>query len=146
MGQSPIQFGQGASDPSDTYKGRSLLLPALLVLFAILYVILYIGSQMNQMFWFTIACYLVLAGLLFLRRPYLTVGKDFLRTRRFGGDRTVYQDNIKSITAQKGYVIVGQNKGGNWVFSKLINRYPTEAMTERLRTFAAVHRIPFEEK
>jgi hypothetical protein len=88
----------------------------------------------------------VLAGAFTLRRPYLSVGRDFVRSRRFAGDRDINISNIKAISAQKGYIVVEQHKGGNWVFSRVINRYPTDEMAVRLKTFAEQHGIPFTEK
>jgi hypothetical protein len=149
QGQAPLLSGKAAADPVDTFKGRSILMPAFLLLFILMYVIMTVGTQTKQsstMFWVTIGCYILLAVTFILRRPYLSVGKDFVKTRRFGGDKSVYKDNIKSISVQKGYVIISQHKGGNWVFSRLINRYPTEEMAQRLRTFASANQIAFEEK
>jgi hypothetical protein len=150
QGQSPLQVGRSSSEPVDTFKGRSIMMPAFLLLFTALYAILSAGSEYTEqnatMFWVTIACYVLLAVIFILRRPYLSVGKDYVKTRRFGGDRMLFRDNINSITVQKGYVVIGPKKGGNWVFSRLINRYPTEEMAERLRTFASTNQIPFEEK
>jgi hypothetical protein len=150
QGQTPLQVGRSSSDPVDTFKGRSIIMPVFLLLFTTLYAILSAGSQYTKenstMFWVTVGCYVLLAGIFVLRRPYLSVGKDYVKTRRFGGDRMLFRDNINSITVQKGYVIIGPKKGGNWVFSRLINRYPTEDMAERLRAFASSNQIPFEEK
>lgn len=134
----------------DTFKGRSYLMPAFLLLFILFYVIVTVNSaafkQADTMFWVTIACYVVLASLFMLRRPYLSVGSDFVRTRRFAGDRNVYVSNIKAINTQKGYIVIEQQKGGNWVFSRVMNRYPIEPMAARLKAFAEQHGIPFTEK
>ncbi|MFC5648425.1 hypothetical protein ACFPYJ_04665 [Paenibacillus solisilvae] len=152
QGKEPLMSTSGKSSaaPVDTYRGRSILMPAFLVLFTAMYVILTVGSESykesNTMFWVTIGLYLFLALVFVLRRPYMAVGKDFIRSRRFGGDRSLYKANIKSITLQKGYIIIAQQKGGNWVFSRVINRYPTNEMGERLRSFAASQDIPLTEK
>ncbi|BBH19886.1 hypothetical protein Back11_12310 [Paenibacillus baekrokdamisoli] len=151
QGKAPLMAtAKSTAEPIDTFKGRSILMPAFLVLFTAMYVILTLNSDnyknSGKMFWVTIGLYLFLALVFALRRPYMAVGKDYIRSRRFGGDRSVYKANIKAITIQKGYVIVEQIKGGNWVFSRVINRYPTEQMAERLRTFAASQEIPLNEK
>ena len=134
----------------DTFKGRSYLMPAFLLLFILFYVFITVTSpafkQADTMFWLTVVCYVVLAVLFTLRRPFLSVGRDYVRSRRFTGDRNIYVSNIKSITAQKGYVVIAQHKGGNWVFSRMINRFPTEQMAVRLKAFAEQHEIPFTEK
>lgn len=149
-GQSPLMSAKSGKDPLDTFKGRSYLMPAFLLLFILFYVIVTINSdafkQADTMFWVTIGCYVLLAGLFLLRRPYLAVGRDFVRSRRFTGDRNVYASNIKNISAQKGYVVIEQHKGGNWVFSRIMNRFQTEPMAERLKTFAEQHGIPYTQK
>ncbi|WP_219837526.1 hypothetical protein [Paenibacillus sp. R14(2021)] len=150
QGKSPLMAAKSGTDALDTYKGRSYVMPAFLLLFILFYVIVTINSsafkQTDNMFWITVACYVVLAGLFLLRRPYLSVGKDFIRSRRFAGDRNIYVSNMKGITIQKGYIVVEQHKGGNWVFSRVINRYPTEQMAERMKAFATQHGIPLTEK
>ena len=152
QGKEPLMSSgsKTTASPVDTYKGRSILMPAFLVLFTAMYIILTVGSasykESNTMFWVTISCYLFLALVFVLRRPYMSVGKDYIRSRRFGGDRSLYKANIKSIILQKGYIIIEQHKGGNWVFSRVINRYPTGEMGERLRSFATSQDIPLTEK
>lgn len=150
QGMAPLMASKTASSPIDTYKGRSLLMPAFLLVFTAVYASISIAQgtykDTGNMFWITIGCYIFLALLFMLRRPYLAIGKDFVRSRRFAGDRTLYLSSIKGISIQKGSVIIEQPKGGSWVFSRLFNRYPTDEMTERLRTFAAANNIPFAEK
>jgi hypothetical protein len=150
QGKAPLMSPKSSKEALDTFKGRSYVMPAFLLLFILCYVFITVNSeafkQAGTMFWVTIACYVGLAGLFLLRRPYLSVGSDFIRSRRFAGDRNINVSNIKSITVQKGYLVVAQHKGGNWVFSRLINRYPIEQMGVRMKAFAAQHGIPFIEK
>ncbi|AZN41976.1 hypothetical protein [Paenibacillus albus] len=149
-GQSPLMSTASTAEALDTYRGRSYLMPAFLLLFILFYVIVTVTADSfkdtGSMFWVTIGCYVVLALLFVLRRPYIAVGRDFVRSRRFTGDRSIYVSNIKAINVQKGYIVIEQIKGGNWVFSRVINRYPTEQIAERLRSFAGQHNIPFTEK
>ncbi|SFS62036.1 hypothetical protein [Paenibacillus sp. BC26] len=149
-GQAPLMSAKSGGVKLDTFKGRSYLMPAFLLLFILFYVIVTVSAdtykQTGNMFWLTVACYVILALLFTLRRPYLSVGSDFIRSRRFTGDRSIYVNNIKSISSQKGYIVVEQHKGGNWVFSRVMNRFPTDQMAERLRTFSAQHGISFTEK
>ncbi|MBO7746048.1 hypothetical protein I8J29_17705 [Paenibacillus sp. MWE-103] len=150
-GEAPLMSAKsGGAAGVETFKGRSYLMPAFLLLFILFYVIVTVTSdafkQGDTMFWVTIACYVLLAGLFVLRRPYLAIGRDFVRSRRFAGDRNIYVSNIKGINAQKGYVVIEQHKGGNWVFSRVMNRYPTEQMAARLKAFAEQNGIPFTEK
>ncbi|QHT61678.1 hypothetical protein GXP70_18005 [Paenibacillus lycopersici] len=149
-GQAPLMSAASGKEALDTYKGRSYLMPAFLLLFILFYVIVTLNAEAfkpdDTMFWVTIGLYIVLAGVFTLRRPYLAVGRDFVRSRRFTGDRSVSAGSIKGITTQKGYVIIEQHKGGNWVFSRVMNRFPTEAMAVRLKAFAEQHGIPFTDK
>ncbi|EXX89818.1 hypothetical protein BG53_13870 [Paenibacillus darwinianus] len=140
---------------TDRYVGRNYLLPALLVLFTVFYIYMVTiptgdpnapRAADSAMFWVTIAAYLLLAVLFFFRRPYLSVSKDCLGTRRMTGDKLMLAPNIKSISVRPGYVVVEQAKGANWVFSRMMNRYPTDQMAERLRIFAKDNGIPFQEE
>jgi hypothetical protein len=150
QGKAPLSVSKSTSHPVETFKGRSLLMPSFLLLFTLFYVIINLSGgaykQAGYMFWITIACYILLAVLFIMRRPYLSIGKDFVRSRRFGGDRTLYVSSIKGITVSKGNVLIEQPKGGSWMFSRFINRYPTDMMAERLRAFASSNQIPFTEK
>ncbi|MGO4539036.1 hypothetical protein [Paenibacillus sp. YIM B09110] len=129
--------------------GRNYIAPILLLLFIGLYVILIQSQkdyQIDTMFYVTIACYVVLAGLFFLRRPYIQIGKDYVQTRRMMGDKRLTASSIKGISTQPGYVVIEPQKGGNWVFSRLINRYPTDEINEKLKLFAQANGISFQQK
>ena len=137
------------AEKSEKIIGRNYIAPILLILFIGMYVILMQSSsqfKMDTMFWITVGCYILLAVLFFFRRPYITIGKDFVQSRRLTGDKRIPASAIKGFSAQKGYVIVEQHKGGNWVFSKLTNRFPTEEISEKLKVFAQTNGIPFQEK
>ncbi|PZD93650.1 hypothetical protein DNH61_23850 [Paenibacillus sambharensis] len=153
--KSGAQSIAGAVQRVDRFKGRNFILPVFLLLFTGGYAYLATipaaapeGENVTStgMFWLTIGCYFLLAMLFFFRRPYLSVAKDYVGTRRMTGDKTLYASSIKSISVQPGYVVIEQVKGANWVFSKAINRFPTEAMAERLRAFAKENNITFHEK
>ncbi|MNJ66222.1 hypothetical protein D3C77_622810 [compost metagenome] len=88
----------------------------------------------------------MLAALFFFRRPYLAIGKDYVQTRRMTGDKRLAAEAIKAISIQPGYVIIEPNKGGNWVFSKVMNRYPIAEMGEKLQQFAQANGISFQQK
>jgi hypothetical protein len=142
-----IQTVVPSSERSDTYKGRSYIGPILLVLITAMYA-LFVQADKSQatMYWVTIGCYVFLALLLVVRRPYIKVGADYIQTRKFSGDRKLRTDEIKSITAQEGYVVIERVRGSNWVFSRIMNRYPTAEIAERLKQFAKQHGITFNEK
>ncbi|MCR2802890.1 hypothetical protein [Paenibacillus soyae] len=136
------------AEKKDRYVGRSYALPSFLVLFALFYVVMMLMTpkfETDTMFWVTIACYFALAALFFLRRPYLTIGKDYVQSRRFGGDKRLTVKDIKSIRVQDGYVTIIPQKGAGWTFSRLLNRFKTEEMAEKLKAFAAAHQISFEQ-
>ncbi|MGO4544819.1 hypothetical protein AB4Z29_08470 [Paenibacillus sp. 2TAB23] len=137
------------AEKSEKIVGRNFIAPILLILFIGMYVILMQSStefKMDTMFWITVGCYILLAALFYFRRPYITIGKDYVQTRRMTGDKRITAAAIKGISAQKGYVIVEQQKGGNWVFAKLTNRFPTEEIAAKLKVFAEANHIPFQEK
>ncbi|RCW50973.1 hypothetical protein [Paenibacillus prosopidis] len=137
------------AEKSEKIVGRNFIVPILLILFICLYVVLMQSStefQMDTMFWVTIGCYILLAALFYFRRPYITIGKDYVQTRRFTGDKRLPVSAIKGISVQAGYVIIEQHKGGNWVFSKLTNRFPTEIIGEKLKQFAQANGIAFQQK
>jgi hypothetical protein len=135
----------------DRYRGRSYIVPVLLLLLILLFV--FISEPWSEdfqqsagVFWTTIGCYALLATFYYLRRPYLTVGKDYLETRRFTGYKRLKPAEIRKLVQQPGYIIVESVKGGNWVFSRVMNRYPIEEMGQRLQAFAAAHHIEWEHK
>lgn len=136
-------------DKVERFKGRSYIAPILLVLFIAMYALIVTGDpefQSTTMFWVTVGCYILLAVVFFLRRPYIAVGKDYVQTRKMTGDKRLSVAAIKAISVQSGYVIIEQQKGGNWVFSRLLYRYPTDEISERLKEFAKVNGIAFNQK
>jgi hypothetical protein len=133
----------------DRLVGRNYIAPILLLLFIGLYVVATLGNNEftgGTMYWITIACYLVLAAIFFFRKPYIAIGKDYVQTRRMTGDKRLSADAIKSITVQKGYVAIEPQKGAHWMFSRLLNRYPTDEIAEKLKAFAHTNHITFNQK
>jgi hypothetical protein len=135
---------------ADRFVGRNYMFPILLVLLMAFYVVVFAPWKTNvqdtTMFWVTLGCYALLAVFYFLRRPYLSVTRDTLETRRFSGYKRLNAGEIRKIVLQPGYVVIETVKGANWVFSRLINRYPLDQMGERLKTYAEVHHIELEVK
>ncbi|MGG1636431.1 hypothetical protein BK120_02175 [Paenibacillus sp. FSL A5-0031] len=137
------------AEKSEKIVGRNFIAPILLILFIGMYVILMSSSstfKMDTMFWITVGCYILLAALFFFRRPYITIGKDYIQSRRLTGDKRIPAASIKGFSVQKGYVVVEMQKGGNWVFSKLTNRFPTDEIGEKLKLFANANGIAFQQK
>ncbi|WP_276351422.1 hypothetical protein [Cohnella caldifontis] len=136
---------------ADKYQGRNYIFPVLLVLLMVFYVVMFApwATDLEQdvtMFWVTLGCYALLAFFYFMRRPYLAVTRDTLETRKFTGYKTLRPGEIRKIVLSPGYVVIESIKGANWVFSRMINRFPTERMGERLKAFADQHHIEFEVK
>jgi len=137
------------AEKSEKIVGRNFIAPILLILFIGMYVILMSSSttfKMDTMFWITVGCYILLAALFFFRRPYITIGKDYIQSRRLTGDKRISAASIKGFSVQKGYVVVEMQKGGNWVFSKLTNRFPTDEIGDKLKLFANANGIAFQQK
>ncbi|TJY44231.1 hypothetical protein E5161_02245 [Cohnella pontilimi] len=134
----------------DRFLGRNYIFPILLVLLMAFYVVTFspwkVKAQSTTMFWVTLGCYLLLALFYFLRRPYLSVTRDTLETRRFSGYKRLNAGEIRKIVLQPGYVVIETVKGANWVFSRVINRYPVDRMGERLKAFAELHHVQLEVK
>lgn len=134
----------------DKFLGRSIILPTVLIGFALMYAVMTAGvtpETSSTLYWVTIGLYILLGVTFIFRRPYLAVGKSSVMTRRLNRDRRLEAGQIKQITVQKGYVVIEPSiKGSAWVFSRLTNRYDTQAMAERLEEFAKVNNVPFENK
>lgn len=137
------------AEKSEKIVGRNFIAPILLILLIGMYVMLMQSSnefKMDTMFWVTVGCYVLLAALFYFRRPYITIGKDYVQSRRLTGDKRLPVSAIKGISVQAGYVVIEQHKGGNWVFSRLTNRFPTELIGEKLKQFALANGIAFQQK
>ncbi|WEK55816.1 MAG: hypothetical protein P0Y55_07155 [Candidatus Cohnella colombiensis] len=136
---------------ADRFQGRSYIVPTILILFIVLYVLLaqpWSDAFMpnRTLFWATVGAYLVLALFYFMRRPYLSVTRDTLETRKLTGYKTLRPGEIRKFVIQPGYVIVESVKGTNWVFSRVMNRYPIDRMAERLKVYADLHHVEWEVK
>ncbi|EFM12081.1 conserved hypothetical protein [Paenibacillus curdlanolyticus YK9] len=136
------------AERSDIYKGRSFIGPILLLLIVAAYALLDGTAQASQsnLYWVTIGCYILLAVVMLIRRPYLKVGQDYVQTRKFTGDRRLRADEMKAINVQDGYIVIERHRGGNWVFARITNRYPTTLMAERLKSFAQQNQVPYNVK
>jgi hypothetical protein len=154
----PSIYSSDKSATADIFKGRNFVLPSTLVALAAIYLLLGMGSEQEVMSssltWIVVALYVLLAVVIFLRRPFLKVDKNSLSTIKFNRDRRLTSDQIEKIKVGPGSVVIEMKgtkdrkgkvrKGGNWVFTRLINRYDTNAMGERLERFAKSFNIPFE--
>jgi len=100
----------------------------------------------GALFWWTVAAYVVLAAVYLLRRPFLTVTRHTLETRRFTGYKVLKAQEIRRIVLLPKAVVVEAVSGTRWVFSRPLNLYPIEKMSDRLRKFAEDNRVDLEDK
>lgn len=130
----------------DRFRGRSFAMPILLLVIVSIYIgVTAASGQSSPLTWTTIGLYLFMALVLFLRKPYLSVGQDYVQTRRMFGDRRLKVAEIKSISVQSSSIIIQPVKGANWIFSRTLNRYPISEMKDRLQLLASQHQIMFQE-
>jgi len=137
----------------DRFRGRNYILPIAILMFVAFYT--YLGTMpgnptaeaqsSSSLFWVTIGCYIVLALLFFFRRPYLAVAHNYVQTRKMTGDKRLAPEGIKKIQLFKSHIIIEQTRGANWMFSRMLNRFPIEEMAVRLREFAKDHQIELQE-
>lgn len=136
-GRTPI------SETGNKIKGRNWIGPALLVLVALFYMFNFLSTAKTALYWITAISYLFLAALFVFRRPFLEIDRKQLTTRRFSGYKTLGIDNVDRIVIQKGYVIISAKDGKTrWVFSRLIQLYDIDKLSEKLQEFAKNHSIP----
>ncbi|MCQ4085611.1 hypothetical protein [Saccharibacillus sp. JS10] len=153
-GQERIGTSAAVSQNYETFKGRNYMFPSFLLIIAIFLAVITIGAQMSGVkeasgssYWFIIVMYLVLAVIMFLRRPYLRVGKDRVSTIRFNRERTLLAGDIAKFRVEKGYVTIEtKGKSGNWIFSRFLKMFKTDEIAERMILFAEQHQIPVEKK
>lgn len=142
--------GSTISDQSDVFKGRKYVLPLVLVALAGLYALLGTAtsgaSGSNDVLnWVGVSLYILLALMIFLRKPYLKIERASVSTMKFNRERRLAVSDIEKIKLASGSVVIqGKGKAGNWVFSRMMNLYDTKAMGERLEEFAKTHHIPVE--
>jgi len=130
----------------DIYKGRSIFLSSFLIVVGLLYAILYYSTQnQNTIYWITVIAYILL-GLWFwgIRKPYLKIAKSELATRKWGREIVVGARNIEFIQVEGSNIVIKlREKNKIWVFSRLINRFPTAEMAEKLKQFAIKNQVKF---
>ncbi|MBO2943045.1 hypothetical protein JJQ72_03500 [Paenibacillus sp. F411] len=151
QGQTSIG-GNGTAADGHIFKGRKYVLPIVLLALAGLYALLgrataSAAGASDVLNWVGVSLYVLLAIMIFLRKPFLKVGRNTLSTFKFNRERKLSPSEISKIRLLNGSVVIETSaKGGNWVFSRLINRYDTDAMGKRLEEFASMHQIAVERK
>jgi hypothetical protein len=132
-------LSDAVSDGIVTIKGRNWLMPLLLIFVGIFCYIAFRNTyQDDTLYWITGGSYILLGLFTYwVRRPFLKIGKTFLTTRRFTGDKRADASQVEEIIVSKDAVVVAlQGKGGKWIFTRLYHRIDVSAMAERLKEFA----------
>ncbi|MRN54572.1 hypothetical protein [Paenibacillus monticola] len=133
----------------DVFKGRNIVFPVVLFALGVMFwAVGTIDSQRSEGLlanWLGVVLYFVLAALIYFRRPYLKVDRNKLSTSKFNRERFLPAAEIENITLSRGAVTIKhKGKRTRWVFTRLINRYNTSAMGERLEQFAKANNIEIE--
>lgn len=150
QGQAILGSTTPGSNEGDIFKGHKYVLPIVLIALAVLYALLGMatveaGAGSQTLNYVGVSLYILLALMIFFRKPYLKVGRSTVSTFKFNRERKLSATDISKIKILQGSVVIeNKARGGNWVFSRLINRYDTKAMGERLEQFAKVNNIPVE--
>jgi hypothetical protein len=138
---------EAASDGSETIKGRNWLMPLVLICVGIFCFITFRNTyQDDNLYWITGGSYIALGLFTFLvRRPFIKIGKNYLLTRRFTGDKRVEGPQIQEIVISKDAVVISlQGKGGKWIFTRLYHRIDITVISERLKDFAEHNGVAFK--
>lgn len=151
VGNSNSKYTIGPKGDGDIFKGRKIILPVLLSLLAIMYGsvgLLSPAAEANStLFWVTIGLYLLLATVIFLRKPYLRIDKSKIYTSTFNRDKYLDASNINKIILSRSKVVIEpKGRQSKWVFYRTRNRFDTEAMALKLEQYGNTHQITIEKK
>ncbi len=138
------KYGRKPDSPKtqEKFKGRGWLFPTVLAAVGIMYMILFASTAGTTIYWVTVGSYLLLALIFFFRRPFIEVKRNQLTFRRWNALKFASSEDIKQIMLQNGAVIIVLKKNkSRWIFSRLIQRYDTDAIAERLKEFARAHGV-----
>ncbi|WP_409346893.1 hypothetical protein [Paenibacillus sp. MBLB4367] len=131
------------------FKGRSYMLPLILCSIGVFNVVAFSAvNEGDKTFWYTSLAYVLLGAFIFLvRRPFLSIGKTKLVSRRFTGDHALQVNDIEEIVVSPGYVVVQlKEKKRRWVFSKLMNLFDISGMQAEIKQFAQKNNVPLKEE
>jgi hypothetical protein len=137
---------KAAAKSVDVFKGRNIVFPVVLLLLGIMFWV--VGSIDEARGsgilanWLGVVLYFLLAALLFFRRPYLKVERARLSTIKYNRERWLTAAEIEKIIVSRSVVTIKyKGKRKQWIFSRLINRYDTAAMAERLEQFGKSNNV-----
>jgi hypothetical protein len=150
QGLSTIQETSRVKEKEAVIKGRSWMLPSLLIIFALLYFITspYGEVKMDALYWFTGISYVLLGVLMYLvRRPVIKIGKAYMTVRRFSGDKLIEPKDIGELTLNNGHVVIQmKNSKKKFVYTKLQHRFPMDTLNSKLREFAVEHKVELKDE
>jgi hypothetical protein len=134
-----------AIDKPQMYKGRSIMLPLLFIGISLFLMFSFTSTGQDNMYWFTTISYFLFGLFIyFVRRPYLKVSKSSLSKRGFAREFIVEADHIKQIVCKPGNIYIElSGKQQRWVYSKTLNGFNIEAISQKLKSFAADNRITY---
>src|SRR3954451_24352715 len=101
-------LSESASDAAFRIRGRNWSLPLLLFCVGLFCLIAFRNTNQDEnLYWITGGSYILLGLFTFaVRRPFLKIGKTFLLTRRFTGDKRAEAQQIEQITVSKDSVVI----------------------------------------
>lgn len=137
-------LSETVSDGAVTIRGRSWLLPLLLIFVGLFcFIVFRTADTQDSLYWITGGSYIVLGLFIFaVRRPFLKVGKDYLLTRRFAGDRRVESSQIQEIEITNNSVVISLTTSKTkWVFTRFIQRMDIGELSDKLKEFAANNNV-----
>lgn len=141
---------EGGREQTEVIKGRSWMLPSMLVLLAILYFITtYQVTGVNGTYLFTGFSYIALALLMYwIRRPEIRIAESYLTVRRFTGDKRVEPKDIKELVLNKGHIVIQTNakRGGRYIYTKMQHRFPMDKLNAKLREFAVKNKVNLKDE
>ena len=104
--------GSAVNDKHDVFKGRKYVLPLVLVALAGLYALLgtatsqATGGSNDVLNWVGVSLYILLALMIFLRKPYLKIERASVSTMKFNRERRLAVSEIEKIKLASGSVVI----------------------------------------
>lgn len=148
QGQTTIQETMKVKESEQIYKGRSWMLPSVLVLLAVLYFISdpYGEAANNKYYWLLGLSYAGLGALIFLiNRPVIKISKTFLTVRRFSGIKMLEPKDIEEITVNKGHAAIRLKvKNRRYIYTKFQHRFNMNELNAGLKEYAIQHKIKLQ--
>jgi hypothetical protein len=138
-----------AKEKDIVIKGRSWMLPSLLIMFAGLYFFTtYQVAEPTGTYWFTGLSYIGLAVLVYLiRRPVIKISRNYITVRRFTGDKFLEPKDIEELTLNPGHLVIQlKEKRKRIIYTKLQHQFPMDELNAKMRDFAVQHKIAVQDE